>query len=135
MTNFRNVRFKKLISDLSQDPKIKAAIEKITEKSQVGQHVKALKDFLPFITKLAKFGGKKTAMVGQHLTLIIFLFELSVLLKTNVFDRPEVRKFFSENWGVVQKRVAAMYLFCSNYVKLQLSRRRRDPAADKSPES
>lgn len=125
MNRFKNIRFKKLISDLSQDPQVKVAIEKLNSKSQIGQHVKSLKDFLPFITKLAAFGGKKTAMVGQHLTLIIFLFELSVLLKTNIFDRPEVRKFFTENWGVIQKRIAAMYLFCSNYVKMQLSRRRQ----------
>lgn len=131
MPKFKTQRFKELIAQLAQDPKLKAAIGKLNEKSQIGLHVKSLKDFLPFVTKLSKFGGKKTLLVAEHLTLIIFLFELSVLVKTNVFDRPEVRKFLSENWGALQKKVAAMYLFCSNYVRAQLikakARRNKTP--------
>lgn len=124
MTRFKSARFRKLLEELSADPKIRAALDKISDKSKLGQHVRALRDFLPFIAKFSKFGGKRTALISQHISLIILLFELSILLKTNVFDRPEVQKFFKENWGLLQKKIAAMYIFCSNYVRSRLNKSR-----------
>lgn len=128
MPKFNIPRIKQLIDELSQDPKIKAALDKINDKSQIGQHVKQLKDFLPLLGKLSRFGGKRTLAVAQTLTLIVVLFEVSVLIKQNVFDRPEVRKFFMENWGVLQRRVGAIYMFVNTYVQTQLKRRQ-----DKNP--
>jgi len=139
MPKFKGQRFKELITELSQDQTIKEAMAKLNEKSKIGQHVKQLKDFLPFAAKLAAFGGKRTAGFAQHITLIIFLFEVSVLIKKNVFDRPEVQKFYRENWGLLQVKIQAMYVFCSNQVKQQLdkakaahARRRSNKGAGKS---
>src|SRR5262245_22669040 len=101
MPEFKTKRFRELIKELSEDPKIKAAFDTINDKSKIGQHVRSLKEFLPFVAKLGKFTGKKTVVVAEVITLIIFLFETSVYLKENVFDRPEVKKFFSENWGML----------------------------------
>jgi hypothetical protein len=131
MQRFKTQRFKDLIKELSQDPAVKAALDKISHKSKLGQHVKSLKDFLPILGKFsAKFGGKKTIAVTETITLIVVLFEVSVLIKQNMFDRPEVKRFFNENWGIFQKRTAAMYQFVSHYVKTQLRRRqapKREP--------
>jgi hypothetical protein len=134
MPKFKTARFKELIKDLSQDPKFKAALEKVAEKSKAGLHVKSLKEFLPLIGKLStKFGGKKTMAVTETITLFIVLFEVSVLIKQNVFDKPEVKQFFSENWGALQKRVAAMYLFVSNYVRAKISERRAGRSGPAAP--
>jgi hypothetical protein len=122
MAQFKTEKFRALLKELGQDPKIKAALEKVTEKSKIGHHVRSLKGFLPLVGKLSKFGGRRTLAVTETLTLIILLFEVSVLIKQNVFDRPEVKKFFTENWGAFQKKVAAMYLFVSNHVHSQLKR-------------
>lgn len=122
MTRFKSARFRVLLKELARDPQVRKALDKISEKSKMGQHVKALKDFLPFVTKFSKIGGRRAAALSEHLTLIILLFELSILLKTNIFDRPEVQKFFRENWGSLRVKIAAIYLFCSNYVRRRLTK-------------
>lgn len=135
MPEFKSARFKKLISDLSRDPKLREAINKINEKSRLGQHVKALRDFLPFVAKLSRLGGKKTAALGEHLSLIVFLFEISILVKKNVFERPEVQRFFKDNWGLLQIKVTAMYVFCSNQVRDRLEKARAAHARRKGNQS
>lgn len=137
MAKFKTKKFKDLLTELSQDPKFKAALTKVSEKSKIGQHVKSLKEFLPLIGKLSKFGGKRTLAATEAITLIVVLFEVSILIKQNVFDKPEVRKFFHENWGLLQKKIAAIYAFCSNYVQAQLHKRRssRPPSSETDSDS
>ncbi len=119
MAKFSAAQFKKLLADLSKDPEIRAAIEKMS--AQGGRsNAQALKDFLPFVVKLSKLGGRRMTIIGQYFGMLLFLFELSIILKKNVFDRPEVQQFFKENWAGAKTKANAMYMLCSGYMKTVL---------------
>lgn len=120
MAKFNAARFKKLLSELSQDPEVRAAIEKMSAKGGDRFNSQALRDFLPFVVKLSKLGGRRMSIVGQYFGMLLFLFELSIILKKNVFDKPEVRQFFKENWAGARTKANAMYMMCSGYMKTVL---------------
>jgi hypothetical protein len=59
----------------------------------------------------SRFATKKKARALDELMDIIFLLvQVSLLLKENIFDRPEVKKFFSQSskeiYSLAQKYVA-----------------------------
>lgn len=120
MSKFNAAGFKKLLKDLSQDPEVRAAIEKMSANGGDRFNAQALKDFLPFVVKLSKLGGRRMTILGQYFGMLLFLFELSIILKKNVFDRPEVKQFFKENWAGARTKANAMYMLCSGYMKTVL---------------
>lgn len=122
MAKFSAAQFKKLLSDLSKDPEIRTAIEKMSKAGGDRFNNQALKDFLPFVVKLSKLGGRKVVIIGEYFGMLLFLFELSLILKKNIFERPEVQTFFKENWAGARAKMNAMYMLCSGYMKTVLSK-------------
>ena len=52
------------------------------------------------LTLTARFAGKKRARaIAEIIDIITFLVTLSLIVKQNIFDRPEVRAFFARQWA------------------------------------
>ena len=94
-------RFGKLIRDMSRDPRFKKAVAQARKRSR-GTDVARLEDatgVFVLTTKIASlfFKKKKARAIEDAMDLTYLLVQVSILLKENIFDRPEVRKFFNES--------------------------------------
>jgi len=92
----------KLVKDLSRDPRLKKAISR-ARKSTGGRGVRKVEDatglFVLVMKIAARFAKKKKARaIDEAMDLLYLLVQVSILLKENIFDRPEVKKFFSESF-------------------------------------
>lgn len=124
MAKFDAARFKNLLAELSKDPQVRVAMDRMSKSGGDRFNTQALRDFLPFIVRLSKLGGRRVVVLGQYFGLLLFLFELSLILKKNIFDRPEVKQFFKESWAGAKTKASAMYLMCSGYMKMVLKKQR-----------
>ena len=112
-------QFKHLVKDLSRDPRLKRVIVKVKRQSHKkdGTKVESVADF--FLLSLAivsRFTSRKTARALDELMDNVYLLvRVSMLLKENVFDRPEVRDFLSQR----SKRIFSV---ARHYVDLILSK-------------
>lgn len=89
---------KRLVVRLSQDPKIKVAMEGIRENTG-GQHPQ-LGMLWQVLTISGRFVAKRRSRaVAEVIDVITFLVTLSLIVKQNVFDRPEVREYFKVTWS------------------------------------
>ena len=92
--------FKKLVKELGRDPRLKRVIVKVRRRSHEKEEgkVESLADF--FLLSLAivsKFASKKTARALDELMDNVYLLvRVSLLLKENIFDRPEVKDFLGQ---------------------------------------
>lgn len=92
-------RFKGLVGQLSRDPRLKRAIAKARRQSR-GTRTTQLENlaelYLLTLTFVSHFLRKKKARaLEEHMDLVSFLVQLSLSLKENVFDRPEVKQWFA----------------------------------------
>jgi len=103
-----------LIRQLSRDPELKRAIVKARRHPR-GKEVKAVEGatsiFLLALDIASHFVKKKRARaIEEARDTIYLLVQVSMLLKENVFDRPEVKEFFNRSfrqiWSFAEEFVA-----------------------------
>lgn len=116
--------FKSLLKKLSQDPKLREAIHALCKNGD--KNFAAISQGVATTLLVAgRFVGK-----GRMKTFIgfvdaaIFLISLSLLVKQNIFDRPEVREFLAKSWRDINKTVATLTQIARDYVDKRLASRR-----------
>ena len=94
-------QFKNLLKELSRDPRLKPVIAKAKRQTRGKGEAKVENVtgiFLLLLSIIPRFAKKKKAQAIDELMDIIYLLvQVSWLLKENIFDRPEVREFFSQS--------------------------------------
>jgi len=99
-------RFKKLLKELSRDPRLKRVLAKSTRRSRQKRlnQIEALADMFLILSTIASgfLKKKKARVLDEQADMVYFLVQLSLLLKENVFDRPEVQEFFSRSGRQIQ---------------------------------
>jgi len=102
---------RRVVKELSRDPQVKRVIAKGRRQSRgkgsLGKGSRAkgattveslLDTYLLLLAIAARFSRKKKARaLEKHMDLVRFLTQASLLLKENILDRPEVRKFFRQS--------------------------------------
>jgi len=99
-TSFANVA-----KELSRDPRLKQAIAKARSKKR-GKDVRRVDDAtgvaLLLLGIASRFSKRKRARaIDEAMDVIYLLVQVSIVLKENVFDRPQVKKFFSQSFRQV----------------------------------
>ncbi len=124
----------KLLSDLSQDPKIKSAIDQLKNKYKpdVDNKMDSFKDMAFLALKVgAKFVNRRKArIIEDTLEALGILVQISFLIKANIFDKPEVQLFFKDLWKGVQSNGLAVYSSGKAFVDQQLFKRKMKSARD-----
>lgn len=94
-------RFSKLLKELSRDSRLKRAVAKGRRRSHAKRRsqIENLLDMcLLFSAVASRFLKKKKARaLDKQMDIVYFLVQVSLLLKENIFDRPEVQEFFGRN--------------------------------------
>jgi hypothetical protein len=113
--------FKSLLKKLSEDPKLREAIRAIGKNSD--KNFAALSQGLASTLLLAgRFVGKgRMRTLANVIDAAVFLVSLSLLIKQNVFDRPEVREFFSRVWKDISKTAQHLSAVARDYVEKRLA--------------
>lgn len=108
-------QFKDLLKELSREPRLKRVIAKRRSRGKDG--VEQAADFVLALLRIgSRFATKKKARaLDELLDVIYLLLQVSLLLKENVFDRPEVRRFF-------RQRSKQIYSLAQEYVAVILPR-------------
>ena len=122
-------QFKELLKELSRDPRLKRIIASRRSRGRRGGKIERAADVLLALLRLTlRFATKKKARALDELMDAIYLLvQVSLLLKENVFDRPEVQRFFRQS----SKQI---YSLAQEHVVMILPRtkalpRRRKPRA------
>src|ERR1019366_6257635 len=112
-------KYRKLIRELSRDPRLKQAIAKSARRPRQKGGAKvetATSIFVLLSTIASRFAKKKHAHAIEDLVdLVQFLVQLSLAIKENIFDRPEVKKF-------VRQRSKELYAIAQQWLSLILPR-------------
>jgi hypothetical protein len=110
-------QFKHLLKELSRDPRLKRVIAKSRSRGKQGGKIERAADIvLALLGIAARFTTKKRARALDELMDAIYLLvQVSFLLKENVFDRPEVQRFF-------RQRSRQIYSLAEQYVAVILPR-------------
>lgn len=111
----------KLLNELSRDPRIEKAIAK-TKRPRGAAPVPTgslAAIFLAMLAIAARFSSKKMVRaLDEMMDTLYLLLQVSLVLKENVFDRPEVQKFF-------RRRYRQIYSIAQEYVSLILEKTKR----------
>ena len=95
-------QFKNLLKELGRDPRLKLVIAKAKRQPRGKSEAEvesATGIFLLLLAIASRFAKKKKARALDELMDVIYLLvQLSLLLKENIFDRPEVQEFFSDSY-------------------------------------
>ncbi len=130
----KSKRIIKLLSDLSQDPKIKSAIEQLKNKykPEVDNKMDSIMALAFLALKVgAKFVNRRRArIIEDTLEALGILVQVSFLIKSNIFDKPEVQLFFKDLWKGVQSNGLAVYAGSKAFVDQQLFKRKMKAAKD-----
>jgi len=101
----KSTNFGELLVELSRDPAVKRAVAKTRRKrpGKTTAKVESVTGILRLITGIAsRFAKKKKARgIEEAMDAIDLLIQVSIALKENIFDRPEVRRFFSRSFRQV----------------------------------
>lgn len=93
-------KYRKLLKELSRDPRLKQVIAKAKRqpRAKAGTKVETVTSmFLLVSAIISRFSKKKKARAIDELVDIVhLLIQVSFLLKENIFDRREVKKFFRQ---------------------------------------
>jgi len=94
--------FGKLVKDLSRDPRLKKAVAKAGRRPR-GTGVRKVEDTAGLFALTMKIAShfvkkKKARALQEAMDVIYLLVRVSILLKENIFDRPEVKKFFHDSF-------------------------------------
>jgi hypothetical protein len=126
----KDSQFKDLLKELARDPRVKRVIGKRRSRGKRGGKIQPEAGIVLALLGIAsRFMTKKRARAFDELVDAIYLLvQVSLLLKENVFDRPEVKRFFRQK----SKRI---YSLAQEYVVMILPstrgirRMRKSPAA------
>lgn len=120
-------RLRELLVTLSKDPKVKNALSTLKAKSNGSNKVNSFKELFIHLLRLSsKFLGKKKArFLEEWIDAAELLISLSLVLKENIFDRPEVRAFFEESWDGLKKQSMHFYLAATKFVAETLRKMKR----------
>ena len=113
-------QFKGLLKELGRDPRLKRIISKRRTRGKGEARVENMSGIVLLILAIAaRFATKKKARALDELMDIIYLLvQVSLLLKENIFDRPEVQEFFSQS-------TKEIYLLGQKYVAMVLPKKRK----------
>jgi hypothetical protein len=94
-------QFTDLLKDLSRDPRLKLVIAKAKRGQTRGKGAAKVENatgvLLLLLAIASRFAKKKRARALDELMDVIYLLvQVSLVLKENIFDRPEVKDFFSQ---------------------------------------
>jgi len=97
--------FAGLAKELSRDPRLKQAVAKARRKTPE-KSVRRIDDAAGIVLLLlgiaSRFSKKKKARaLNEAMDVIHLLVQVSIVLKENVFDRPQVKKFFNQSFRQV----------------------------------
>jgi hypothetical protein len=110
-------QFKGLLKELSRDPQLKTVIAKAKRRPRGKAEAKvesATGIVLLALSVASRFAKKKKARALDELAdLIYLLVQVSLMLKENIFDRPEVREFIGQ-------RSKQIYVFAQQCAALVL---------------
>lgn len=122
-------QFKDLLKELNRDPRLKRVIGKRRSRGKRGGKIQPAAGIVLGLLGIAsRFMTKKRARAFDELVDAIYLLvQVSLLLKENVFDRSEVKRFF-------RQRSKQIYSLAQEYVVMILPstkgiRRMRKPPA------
>ena len=126
----KDSQFKDLLKELARDPRVKRVIGKRRSRGKRGSKNQPAAGIVRALLGIAsRFMTKKRARAFDELVDAIYLLvQVSLLLKENVFDRPEVKRFF-------RQRSKQIYSLAQEYVVMILPntkgirRMRKPPAA------
>lgn len=94
-------QFESLLKELSRDQRLKQVIAKAHRRTRRkgGAKVESAADTVLLLLAIAsRFAKKKKARaLNELMDVIYFLVQVSLLLKENIFDRPEVKEFLSQS--------------------------------------
>lgn len=94
--------FTKILRELGRDRRVKRAIIKARREIRRNGKEKAgsFAGFFLLIMAIAfrVLRRKKARAIEELIDILFLLVQVSLLLKENVFDRPEVRAFFSQHY-------------------------------------
>lgn len=94
--------FRILLKELSRDPQLKQIMAKARRQTRGkgGAKVENVTGmFLLMLAIASRFTKRKKARaLDELIDVISLLVQVSLLLKENIFDRPEVREFFSQSY-------------------------------------
>ena len=105
-------QFKGLLKELGRDPRLKQVIAKRRTRGKGEAKVENVTGIVLLILAIAgRFATKKKARALDELMDIIYLLvQVSLVLRENVFDRPEVKAFLShrskEVYSLAQECIA-----------------------------
>ena len=101
----KRTSFANIAKELGRDPRLKQAITTARSKTR-GKEIRRVDEatgialsLLGIASRLSK--RKKARALEEVMDVIYLLVQVSIVLKENVFDRPEVKKFFSQSFRQV----------------------------------
>lgn len=117
--SYNSKAFLDLLNKLSSDPKVKAAIDSAKSEAFKSSDYQAT-SILDLISYLMKYSGsfigkKKAEKLTEYTGYLVFIITVSMILKKNLFDRPEVKEFFVKNWEGAKRNSSKFYNICQNY--------------------
>lgn len=90
-----------VLKELSRDQRLRRVIAKARKESQGSERARVEKVtdlFLVALTIASRFSKRKKARAMDDLADMVYLLvQASLLLKENIFDRPEVKEFFNKS--------------------------------------
>ena len=110
----KDSQFKDLLKELARDPRVKRVIAKRRSRGKRGGKIQPEAGIVLALLGIAsRFMTKKRARAFDELVDAIYLLvQVSLLLKENVFDRPEVQRFFRQKskqiYSLAQEYVAVI---------------------------
>ena len=125
----KSTGFAQIAKELSRDPQLRQAIVKARNKTR-GKGVRRVDNAagvaLLLLGIASRFTKKRKARaLDEAMDVVYLLVQVSIVLKENVFDRPEVKKFFRQSFRQV-------YSLAQQFVAMVLPRTkgvaRRRPA-------
>lgn len=117
--------FKNLIKQLSTDPKVREAIQSLGRMSDKRGFSSVPQGLGATLLLAGKFAGKgRLRTIIHFVDAAVFLISLSLIIKQNVFDRPEVQEFLRRVYGGVSKTSTRHIQAVRKYVNSKLTSRR-----------
>ena len=93
----------KLLTELSQDPQLRAAVQnaKLKYQERGKYQVDDIRQLVSVILRVGSkfFGRQRSRVLAEAIDAMTLIVDISLIVKANVFDRPEVKKFFGEFWS------------------------------------
>ncbi|MES2854250.1 MAG: hypothetical protein V4692_00225 [Bdellovibrionota bacterium] len=116
-----------LLKFLGKDPTIRDALDRLDTTGKTSEDAAKFSVVIAQVLRLCLgvIGRKKGRVVADWLEVFTLLVQVSLLLKKNVFDRPEVRAFVLKQAGAFKVQIDAVYQLGSTYIASTLAKTRK----------